>query len=70
MERRLILYMPAKQEEESGNRDSIPECLLACLNSSSEVVVTKQGLAIKTPSVNDRSIPESGRWDVDRVLGM
>ena len=25
-----ILYMPSQQEEESGNRDSILECLLAC----------------------------------------
>ena len=41
------------------------------LNSSSEtVVVTEQGLAIKTRSANVRRIPESERWDADRILGI
>ena len=41
------------------------------LNSSSEaVVVTEQGLAIKTRAANVRSIPESESWDTDRILGM
>ena len=41
------------------------------LNSSSEaVVVTEQGTAIKTRSANVRRIPESERWDADRILGM
>ena len=42
------------------------------LNSSSEaVVVTEQGMAIKTRSANiRRRIPESERWDADRILGI
>ena len=41
------------------------------LNSSSEaVVVTEQGSAIKTRAANVRIIPESERWDADRILGM
>ena len=41
------------------------------LNSSSEaVVVTEQGTAIKTRSVNIRRIPEAERWDADRILGI
>ena len=41
------------------------------LNSSSEaVVVTEQGLAIKTRSANIRRMPESERWDADRILGI
>ena len=41
------------------------------LNSSSEaVVVTEQGMAIKTRSANIRRIPESERWDADRILGI
>ena len=39
------------------------------LNSSSEaVVVTEQGLAIKTRSANIRRVPESERWDAGRIL--
>ena len=38
-------------------------------NSSSEaVVVTEQGLAIKTRSANIRRVPESERWDADSIL--
>ena len=41
------------------------------LNSSSETVVAiEQGLAIKTRSANIRRVPESERWDADRMLEM
>ena len=41
------------------------------LNSSSEaLVVTEHGTAIKTRSANIRRIPDSERWDADRILGM
>ena len=41
------------------------------LNSSSEaVVVTEQGLTIKTRSANIRRAPESERGDADSVLQM
>ena len=41
------------------------------LNLSSEaMVVTEQGTAIKTRSANARRIPESERWDADRILEM
>ena len=41
------------------------------LNSSSEaVVVSEQGLAIKTRSANIRRVPESKRWDADSILQM
>ena len=41
------------------------------LNSLSEaVVVTKQGLAIKTRSANIRKVPESERWDADSIHQM
>ena len=44
---------------------------MGMLNSSSEaVVVTEQGTAIKTRSVNIRRIPEAERWDADRILGI
>ena len=44
---------------------------MGMLNSSSEaVVVTEQGMAIKTLSANIRRIPESERWDADRKLGI
>ena len=44
---------------------------MVMLNSSSEaVVVTEQGTAIKTRSANIRRIPESERWDADRILGI
>ena len=48
-----------------------PGVFVGMLNSSSEaVVVTEQGTAIKTRSANVRRIPESERWDADRILGM
>ena len=44
-----------------------PGVFVGMLNSSSEaVVVTEQGLAIKTMSANIRRVPESERWDADR----
>ena len=44
---------------------------MGMLNSSSEaVVVTEHLMAIKTRSANIRRIPESERWDADRILGM
>ena len=48
-----------------------PGVFVGMLNSSSEeVVVTEQGLAIKTRAANVRRIPESERWNADRILGM
>ena len=48
-----------------------PGVFVGMLNSSSEaVVVTAQGLAIKTRSANIRRVPESERWDADRILEM
>ena len=32
------------------------------------MVVTEQGLAIKTRSVNIKRVPESERWDADSIL--
>ena len=37
---------------------------------SEAVVATEQGTAIKTRAANVRRIPESERWDADRVLGI
>ena len=34
------------------------------------MVVTEQGLAIKTRAANIRRVPESERWDADRTHGM
>ena len=48
-----------------------PGVLVDIQNSSSEaVVVAEQGLAIKTRSANVRRIPESERWDADKILGI
>ena len=48
-----------------------PGVFVGVLNSSSEAVaVTEQGMAIKTRATNVRRIPESERWDSDRILGM
>ena len=48
-----------------------PGVFVGMRNSSSEaVVVTEQGTAIKTRSANIRRIPESERWDADRILGI
>ena len=44
---------------------------MGMLNSSSEaVVVTEHRMAIKTRSANIRRIPESERWDADKILGI
>ena len=67
-----ILYMPAKPAR--GGKWELrfhPGVFVGMLNSSSEaVVVTEQGLAIKTRSANIRRVPESERWDAGRILGM
>ena len=34
------------------------------------MAVTEQGMAIKTRAANVRRIPETERWDSDRILGM
>ena len=48
-----------------------PGVFVGMLNSSSEaVVVSEEGLAVKTRSANVRRIPVSERWDADRILGM
>ena len=48
-----------------------PRSVCGVLNSSSEaMVVTEQGAAIKTHSAIVRIIPESERWDADKMLGM
>ena len=67
-----VLYMPVKLER-GGTWE--PRChpgiFVGVLNSSSEaVVVAGQGLAIKTRAANIRRVPESERWDADRILGM
>ena len=67
-----ILYMPAKPARggKVGTRFH-PGVFVGMLNSSSEaVVVTEQGTAITTRTANIRRIPESERWDADRILGM
>ena len=67
-----ILYTPA-QPARGGKWEPRfhPGMFVGMLNSSSEgVVVTEQGLAIKTRAANVRRIPESERWDTDRKLRM
>ena len=60
-----ILYKPAKPARFH------PGVFVGMLNSSSEaVVVTEQGLAIKTRSAYIRRVPESERWDADKVPGI
>ena len=67
-----ILYMPAKPARGGTWEPRFhPKVSVGMLNSSSEVVVvTEQGLAIKTRSVIFRGVPESERWDADRILQM
>ena len=61
----------ASERGRVGAAIPILECLWGMLNLSSEaVVVTEQGMAIKTRSANIRRIPESERWDADRILGI
>ena len=58
-----ILYIPAKPERGGKWEPRFhPGVFVGMLNSSSEaVVVTEQGLAIKTWSANIRRVPESER---------
>ena len=67
-----ILYMRAKPARGGKWEPRFhPGVFVGMLNSSSEaVVVTEQGMAMKTRSANIRRIPESERWDVDRILGI
>ena len=67
-----ILYMPAKPATGGKWEPRFhPGVFVGMLISSSEaVVVTEQGTAITTRSANVRRIPESERWDADRILGM
>ena len=67
-----ILYMPAKPARGRKWEPRFhPGVFVGMLKSSSEaVVVTEQGLAIKTRAANIRRMPESERWDADRRLGM
>ena len=63
--------MPAKPARGEKREPRFHPGVFGMLNSSSEaVVVTEQGLAIKTRSAKVRRIPESERWDADRILGM
>ena len=64
--------MPAKQARGGKWEPRVYHGLfVGMLNLSSEVVVvTEQGLAVKTRAANIRRIPESERWDVDRVLAL
>ena len=67
-----ILYMPAKPARGGKWEPRFhPGVFVGMLNSSSEaVLVTEQGMAIKTRSANIRRIPESESWDADRILGI
>ena len=67
-----ILYMPAKPGRGGKWEPRVhPGVFVGILNSSSEaVVVTEQGLAIKTRSANIRRVPKSERWDAGRILEM
>ena len=64
-----ILYVPAKPARGGKCETRFhPGVFVGMLNLSSKaVVVTEQGLAIKTRA-NVRRIPESKRWDADRIL--
>ena len=65
-----ILYMPAKPARGGKWEPRFhPGVFVGMLNSSSEAVVaTEQRMAIKTRSGNIRRIPESERWDTDKIL--
>ena len=67
-----ILYMPRKPARGGKWEPRFhPGVFVGMLNSSSEsVVVTEQGMAIKTRSANIRRSPELERWDADRILGI
>ena len=63
-------YMPAKQARRGKWEPWFhPGVFVGMLNSSSKaVVVTEQGLPIKTRSANIRRVPESERCNADRTL--
>ena len=67
-----MLYMPAKPARGGKWRPQFyPRKFVGMLHSSSEaVVITEQGSAIKTRAAHVRRLPESERWDGDRILGM
>ena len=67
-----ILYMSAKPARGGKWEPRFhPGVFVGMLNSSSEaVVVTEQGLAIKTRSANIRRVPEPERCDGGRILEM
>ena len=67
-----ILFMPAKPARGGKWVQRFhPGVFVGMLNSSSEaVVVTEQGLAIRTSAANIRRVPESERWDADSILQM
>ena len=67
-----ILYIPAKPARGGRWEPRFQRgVFVGMLNSSSEaVVVTEQGLAIKTRSANIRRVPELGRWDASGILEM
>ena len=67
-----ILYMPAKPARGGKWEPRFhPGVFVGMLNASSEAVaVTEQGMVIKTRSANVRRIPESERWDADKILGI
>ena len=64
-----ILYMPATPARGRKWEPRFhPGVFVGMLNSSSQaVVVTEQGLAIKTRSANIRRVLESERWDAGRI---
>ena len=65
-----ILYVPAKPARGGKWEPRFhPGVFVGVLNSSSvAVAVTEQGMAIKTRAAIVRRIPESERWDSDRIL--
>ena len=67
-----LLYMPAKPARggECEPRFQPGVCVGMLYASSEAVVVTEPGQAVKTHAANVRKIPESERWDADRILTM
>ena len=65
-------YMPAKPARGGKWEPRFsPRFFVGMLNSLSEAVVaTEQGSAIKTRAAKVRRIPDSERWNADRILGM
>ena len=68
-----ILYMPAKPPMVvKWDPRFHPGVIVGMLNMSSEaVVITEQGMAIRnTRGANTGRVPESHRWEAERVLGV